>query len=291
MKELILFARGMLGLPILNLIALAAPTFVLGKIVSEEQLGLYALAGQFINIPLVLFSKIAKPVILPGFSSKQDDIASIKRVAYRLSEIIASFALPFVGYVMVCSPALMVILWGPKYVDGTIPCVLLSLLILIRAQIPVLSSVYIAVGKPHLQRNFVIVQTLFTVLLVYPAVVYWGLIGASLILVAGSFITLFMQVIWAHKEIAMNFTDYLRGYKTGLLMTFVPVISVFVLAFSGIHSLFLILVGGTLALLAAYAFYFIVKLHVTSPAKSFDTYKKAVVSEEINNLKKETTII
>jgi lipopolysaccharide exporter len=256
LKELTTFARGMVGLPTLSLIGYTAPTFVLGKMVTEEKLGLYALAGQLVSIPLNLFNKIASPVILPGFAKKQDDKASLNRAVLRLSEIVAGISLPMVGYMIVCAPALMVLLWGPSYIDATIPCVLLSLLVIVRTQGAILSSTYVAVGKPHLQRRFVILMTLITVVLIYPAIVHWQLIGAAITTVVGSYAALFMQVFWCRRVIPLNFENYIKRYIPGLVMSFPPVIIVLLLTLSGIDSLAVILIAGTLALFAAYFVYF-----------------------------------
>ena len=167
----------------------------------------------------------------------------------------------------------------------------LSLLIIVRTQGPVLSSIYIAVGKPNLQRNFVILQTSIIILFIYPAVVRWGLEGAALTSVTGSCIAMFMQVYWCRRVIALNFGDYVKGYIPGLLMTFVPVITVFVLTLSGINSLFLILISATLALLFSYAAYFGRTLIADYFGISSQEYKKLLISEKISPVKREETTV
>ena len=287
LKELIHFARGIFGLPILSLIGFSAPTFVLGKIVSEEQLGLYALAGQLINIPLLLFAKIVSPVILPGYTKKQDDRIALKKVVFKLSEIVAAMTFPMAGYIMVCSPALMVLLWGSSYIDATMPCIVLSLLIIVRMQGPVLSTAYVAVGKPYYQRNFVIMQTSLIVIFIYPAVVHWGLVGAALTSVIGSFIAVFMQVFWCRRVIDFHFEEYIKGYFPGLVMALLPVITVFILTLSGVNSLLLILVAGAFAVLVSYAVYFGRKLLADSYGISLQAYIKAILSKKISPAKGE----
>ena len=179
LKELITFARGMVGLPSLSMIGYIAPTFVLGKMVSENALGLFALAGQLVSIPLDIFNKVINPVILPGFAKKQDDRAALNKAVLNISKLVGIAILPLVIYMMSCSSGLLYYLWGPQYVEATIPCVILCLLIIVRTQGPVLSSVYMAVGQPHLQRRFVIVMTSLIVIFIYPAIKRYGLIGAA----------------------------------------------------------------------------------------------------------------
>jgi O-antigen/teichoic acid export membrane protein len=256
LKELTAFARGMFGVPSLSLIGYAAPTFVLGKMVTEEQLGLYVLAGQLISIPLDFFTKIISPVLLTGFAKKQDDIVSLNNAVLRISELIAVVSLPLVGYIMVCAPALMFFLWGPQYIDATIPCVLLGLLIASRTQSSVLGTVYVAVGRPYLHRRYVILMTSVIILLIYPAVRYYGLAGAAMTSVAGSYSALFMQIFWSRRAIPLKFGRYIGCFIPGLMMTFPTAIAIRLLLLFNINSLILILVVGAVLLLVTYFVYF-----------------------------------
>ncbi|MBN2590383.1 MAG: oligosaccharide flippase family protein [Sedimentisphaerales bacterium] len=256
LKELTAFVRGMIGLPSLSMIGYVAPTFVLGKLVSENSLGLYALAVQLVSIPLNFFNKVINPVILPGFAKKQDDRAALNKAVLNISKMVGIVMLPLVIYMMSCSSGLLYFLWGPQYVDATIPCVLLSLLIIVRTQGPVLSSVYMAVGQPHLQRRFVILMTSLIVIFIYPAIIHYGLIGAAATAVLSNYIAMFMQIFWCKRIIPLNFYDYIKCYIPGLLMAFAPVITVLLLVVSGVDSLAIIVISGGFALFMVYAVYF-----------------------------------
>ena len=256
LKELTSFARRIFGLPILSLIGYVTPTFVLGKIVTEEKLGLYALAGQLASIPIILFTKIVSPVILPGFARKQDNKVSLCKAVLQISKIIATFTLPLVVYLAGCASGLLCILWGPRYVDATIPCVLLSMLVIVKSQGIILSSTYVAVGQPHLQRRFVILMTLIIVLFIYPAVVHWGLIGAAVTVIVSNYTALLMQIFWCRRVIPLKFDNYIKCYIPGLLMAFPPVIVIHMLLFLGVDSMAVILTAGAAVLFATYTIFF-----------------------------------
>ena len=103
LKELTTFARRMFGLPILALIGIGTPVFVLGKFVSEERLGLYTLASQLIAFPIILFTKIISPVLLPGFSQKQDDRNSLCRAVLKISGLAAAAVIPLMAFIATCA--------------------------------------------------------------------------------------------------------------------------------------------------------------------------------------------
>ncbi len=256
LKELLIFSRGMLGVPSISLIGYAAPTFVLGKIVTEEQLGWYALAWQLVSIPLIFYNKIVSPVLLPGFSKKQDDIVSLNKTVLKLCKLLAAIFVPLVTYMIICSSGLLIFLWGSQYVDATISCVVLSLLLIVRTQSSVLGTVYVAVGKPYLQRRYVILMSSIIVLMIYPAVLYGGLAGAAMTSVIGSSVAMFMQIFWSRRAIPLKFGDYMSCFVPGLLMSVPTAITIRLLLLIKINSLVSILVVGAMVLFATYLVYF-----------------------------------
>ena len=257
MRELFSFARNMFGLPILTLIGLGAPVFVLGKIVSEEQLGLYSLAAQLAALPTTLFGKIINPVLLPGFARKQDDRNALYRIVLQISRLIAVATIPLVTFMAACSGGLLLLMWGrPEYVDVTIPCAVLILIIFARTEAAILSTTYIAVGQPQLHRRFVIFRMVLVLALIYPAVIHLKLLGAAIVVVIGSYIPLLMQIFWCKRVMPLKFEQYIRCYIPGLLMAFPPIILIRLLLLLGVDSLVIILAAGAAALFVTYTIYF-----------------------------------
>ena len=256
LKELTTFARRMFGLPILALIGIGTPVFVLGKFVSEERLGLYTLASQLIAFPIILFTKIISPVLLPGFSQKQDDRNSICRAVLKISGLAAAAVIPLMAFIATCASGLLLLAWGPEYVDVTIPCAVLSLLILARTEVSILSATYVAVGQPQLQRRFVALRAAIVVALIYPAITHFGLLGAAIVSVLGNYIPMLMQIFWCRRVIPLKFDHYLRCYIPGLLLAFPAIFMIRVLLWLKINSMVLILIAGAFVLFITYAAYF-----------------------------------
>ena len=256
LKELTTFASRMFGLPVLALIGLGAPIFVLGKFVTEEQLGLYSLANQLTALPISLFTKIIGPVLLPGFSQKQDDMNSLCRVVLKISHLVAAAVIPLTAFIATCASGLLLLAWGPEYVDVTIPCSILSLLILGHSEVSILSATYVAVGRPQLQRRFVALRAVLVVALIYPAVTHFGLLGAAVVTVLGNYIPMFMQIFWCRRVIPLKFDSYLRSYIPGLLLAFPVVLTIRLMLLLSVESMILIIITGGFVLLLTYAAYF-----------------------------------
>lgn len=225
LTELLRFARGMFGLPILTVIAFKMDVLVLGKVVSEGELGMYFLATMFIQLPIFLFGRVVNPVLLPVFSEKQDNKHSLCRVILKTTKVSAIFGIPLTALIASCAGGILVLSYGQKYVAVAIPMAILSLLVLAQTQAQIFAAAYMAVGQPHLHRRFNVLRVLIIVGLIYPAVIYFELIGAATVVVLGYSIALIMQVIWSRRIIDLKFGVYLRGYIPGLLLA-IPIIAV-----------------------------------------------------------------
>ncbi|MBN2182931.1 MAG: oligosaccharide flippase family protein [Sedimentisphaerales bacterium] len=257
LRELVIFARGMFGLPILTIIGPAISIFVLGKIVTDQQLGMYSLASQLASLPTVLFSKIIGPVLLPGFSQKQEDRNSLYRVVLEISRMIAALIIPLVAYMIACASGLLLFAWGrSEYVSVTIPCAVLSVIILARTETAILGATYIAVGQPRLQRRYVILRAMIVIVLIYPAALYFKLLGAAVVAVLANYIAMLMQIFWCKRVIPLKFERYLRCYIPGLLMAFPPILTIHSLLLLGVDSLAVILIVAAAALIVTYSIYF-----------------------------------
>ena len=250
LKEILRFARGMFGLPILTVIALKLDVLVLGKIVSDEELGMYFLATALAQLPVFLFGRIVNPVLLPAFSEKQDDKQSLCRVILRTTKAGVYFTVPLAVFMATCASGILIVAYGQKYAAVAIPLAILSLFILAQTQGQVFASAYLAVGQPHLHRRFTVLRVLIIAVLIYPAVLYFQLIGAAVAIASGYCIALLMQVLWSKRLVDLRFFTYLRCYLPGLMLA-VPIV-----AFIGLLQLVgvdapVLLLGIGLVLLAA----------------------------------------
>ncbi len=252
LRELMKFARRMFGLPILTWISLGADVLVLGKIVADHELGMYSLAVHLVSLPIILFSQIINPVLLSGFAQKQDDRNALCRAVLKITRGAAIFAIPLVAFLASSASGILLLAYGPQYVAVAFPCGILFLLILVRVEAAIPATLYFAVGRPHLNRGFVMLRAAIIVALIYPAIDRFGLSGAAAVMVLGHFAALLVQIFWCRRVIDLHFGLYMRCYVPGLLLA-LPVIGIVGLVqLSGVDSAVWLLTGGTLALAAAF---------------------------------------
>ena len=125
----------------------------------------------------------------------------------------------------------------------------LCLQILLRNEGSILASLYFSVGQPHLHRRFVTLRAVVIAGLIYPAVLYFGPLGAAAVIVFGNFSALLMQVVWCRRVIDLKFTSYLYCYIPGLILGLPVILAVGLLWLFQIDSPILVLIVGFLILI------------------------------------------
>ncbi len=240
LSELMDFARGMFGVPILAMIAFETDVLVLGKVVSKDELGMYYLAMTLVLLPITLFGRVITPILLPAFSDKQDDREALRRVILRVVRSSAVFTLPLVAFMASCAGGVLTVVYGSEYAAVTVPCAVLCLLIVCRTQAPIFNSAYLAVGQPRMNRRFVILRAVIVAGLIYPAVVHFELLGAAIVAVLGNSIALLMQIFWSRRIVDLEFRAYASCFLPGLVLA-LPIIAMNLLRFSGMESPFVAL--------------------------------------------------
>jgi O-antigen/teichoic acid export membrane protein len=253
LSELMKYASQIFGLPVLAMLSFQTPIMVLGKVISEEQLGLYSFASLFAYIPIELFIKIISPILLPAFSEKQDDNKALCRGLIKVTWWAAFFSIPSIAFLACCSSELLLLAYGPPYVTMAITFAVLCFEILARNEATILAGLYLAIGLPHLQRRFAIIRAVFIIGLIYPAAAYFGPLGAAVVIVLSNFAILFMQAFKTREVIGLKFGQYLCSYIPGLLMALPIVVNAGLLWVFNVDYYLYVLAISTLVFAATFA--------------------------------------
>jgi lipopolysaccharide exporter len=208
MHELLRYSRGMFGLSFLTIVALQADIFFLGKLLAKDEVGMYSLAIALAQQPGMIFTWTVGRILLPAFSEKQDDIPFLRNAVLKVCRWMILGGSTGIVIVSFCSKSLLSIVYGDEYaVVGSVFSVLCGAM-LFRALGNILSNVYLAVGKPHLHRRFVILLMGLILFLLYPGIKLFGLIGAASVLLISNMLAVMMQMLWMKNLIGIQIKDY-----------------------------------------------------------------------------------
>lgn len=252
LKSLLTFARGAVGLPILTCIAFQMDLIVLGKMVTKAELGMYYVAAGFMQLPIELFRKVIGAFLLPAFTEKQDDQHKLYKGLLEMTRNTALLCMPFIALLVVCAGPVLSVVFGATFSAAAIPFAILSCYVLARVQSHILGSIFLAVGKPHIQRRCALIRLITILALMYPGVLLFGLSGAAMALLLSNSAMLAAQVICMRKTIKLRFIDYARCYQLGLSLAMIVLIPTALLRLLGGGSPGLNIIVGCVSCLAAY---------------------------------------
>lgn len=245
LSDLLTYARRMFGVPMLAMLAFQTDILVLGKTVTKGELGLYSFALLLAQMPSNLFSRIVNPVLLSAFAKKQDDKHDLCTAVLGITKVAAFIGMPILVFIAVYSGSIMSLVYGPRYAAAAVPFAILCGYSLIRIEGTILSSIYMAIGKPHLHRRFVVLRLIVLIILIYPSIVLFGLSGVAIVVFLANFIGLCLQVVWICSIIGLRFGSYASCWLPGLLVSPVVAVPFVILKFFGVESLIVaVLVSG-----------------------------------------------
>jgi len=253
LKELLCYARKMLGVPLLALVAMKLDVIVLGKVVTDEQLGMYSMAFLLALQPCGLLSRVFHPVLLSVFAEKQGDSKGIQRIVLEVTRLITLFAMPVTVFLALCGTSVLSVVYTPEYAPVASAFALLCGFSLIRSQSAVLSQVYLGIGRPDLHRRFVILRVILLGLLLYPASVKFGLMGAAASVLLANALSLLMQAYWMRETIDLCFGRYALSWVPGIVLALIVIVPVAPIALFCDRQWFLSLVLGAVCCLAAWS--------------------------------------
>lgn len=167
---------------------------IIGKVLGLSLLGSYVVAYTWgVYFPSSLNATISQ-VMFPIFS-KMKEMKSRLRDAFLVTTKYSSIiSAPVCFGVFALAPQFVIlILGGVKWVDVVIPLRLLSFYGLHMVVTAPIEALYFAIGKPKQNFKFSIGRLVILLVPLYPAIVFYGLVGASIVvLLVGVIMTLWM---------------------------------------------------------------------------------------------------
>jgi PST family polysaccharide transporter/lipopolysaccharide exporter len=249
-KNIMSFSRKVFGLPILMVLYTQMDTFVIGKVLSLSTLGLYSLAKDLANTPNKIFARI-NPVFLPAFSLMQDDKENLKNYLLKLTEIVATFVLPFFSFFIVFSQPLLALIYSPAYSKVAISFSIICLFSFLYILSILIMNVVFATGNPDQFRTASLIRTIIFLIILYPATKYFGLVGAALSTLFSMSAAIVIQIYYLKSLLNISMLEYMgcifKGIKYSLIVL-VP--GIVLITFVSLQQLSAVVLGAFFCIIA-----------------------------------------
>lgn len=206
-NELIRFAKGILGLPLLVLIYAEGSIFTVGKICTKGELGIFAMALALAKLPRMA-SGILGELFVPAFSKLQRDPASINKALYKVTTIATLLMLPLFCFVLAYGREILEVAFGSKYASGYLLLIFLfANEVVFLCNVP-LASVFVGVGQPALLRRAALIRALLVLVLIVPATLIWGAPGGAIVPFVAVAVAYLFQLLQVKKLTALNLANF-----------------------------------------------------------------------------------
>lgn len=185
---------------------------VVGRYVGQAALGFYQFAYNLSNTPATQITSIVSQVMFPTFAKLSGVEVGQMRARYYLTTLryISWITIPTAIAMSFFAPEFIIGLYGTTWAPAIVPLQLLAFYGLIRSLAANMGSIYRAMGKPEWLTYIAIWRLATMLLLLYPAVLWGGIIGVSILSVAVAVVDFAISAILANRLVATPWRAYAR---------------------------------------------------------------------------------
>jgi O-antigen/teichoic acid export membrane protein len=249
-KELFGFGKWILGTSILVFLGTQGSDIFVGKLLGVTALGYYQLAYRISNMPATEITHVISQVTFPAYSKLQDDIPKLKEAYLKVLQFTAFLSFPIAGLIFVLAPDFTKIFLGEKWMPMVPAMQVLVFAGLARSIVATTGPIFEAVGKPKIDTRWQMVRLFVIAALIYPCIIKWGILGASIVV----FLSIFIMNIGCSFEVIKitrcGNKNFGKVLAFPLVNGMVMVLAIFVLRTyintTGILNFFLLLSVGIL---------------------------------------------
>jgi len=209
-RDLTSFSKRMIGLSLLNLIFARTDIFVLGKLRTAAELGLYTMAVNLVQTPTSFAMNLLGRTILPALSHVQDNVARMNRVLLTVMSLLMAVGIPALVFVLFCGRPLLTLVYGHRYSTAAGPFVVATAVALVNLLNGQITSVFSAIGRPNLHRWCVAIMAGVMLFLIYPMIAHFGVVGGQLAALVAVVVGFLFQAMRVHEITGLDLSQH-RG--------------------------------------------------------------------------------
>lgn len=207
-RELYEFSKQAFGLSFLNLIFSRTDIFVLGKLYSATELGLYSMGIALIVTPSTFLTNMFAQTLFPALTHVQNDKARLNRILIEVTSWLVLLGLPGVALLWLCGRSLLSVVYGARYVAAAAPLAVASAVVLINMLNAAITCVFTAVGRPALHRRAVAASALVMIIAIYPACKVFGLVGGQIAALLAVIVSYLIQIVRMRELTGLDVLRY-----------------------------------------------------------------------------------
>lgn len=218
-RDLFKYSRAAFGLAFLNLIFTRTDIFVLGKLYSTTELGLYTMAIALVQTPSAFLTSMLGQTLFPAFAHVQENHERINRILIEVSSWLALLGLPSVAAIYLCGHSLLSVTYGARYVNGAGPLAIAAFVVFLNVLNAAITCVFMGTGRPELHRRAVAASAVVMVIMVYPSCKLLGVVGGQVAALVAISVSYLLQVERMRALTGLDLLRYGKPFVKAVLVT------------------------------------------------------------------------
>lgn len=211
-RDLYKFSRGVIGLSFLNLIFTRTDIFVLGKLLSSTQLGLYTMAVALIQTPSGFLVAMLAQTLFPAIAHVQRDNERVNKILVEVTSWLILLGLPVVVVIYLCGQSLLSVVYGARYAPAAGPLAFAAVVVFLNALNAAITCVFSGVGRPELHRRAVTASAVVMIVAIYPACKLFGMVGGQVAALLAIVVSYLLQVIRMRALTGLELFRYSKAF-------------------------------------------------------------------------------
>ena len=218
-RDLYRFSRQAAGLSFLNLIFSRTDVFVLGKLYSTTELGLYTMGVALVLTPSSFITNMLGQTLFPAFSRVQEDKERLNRILIEVTSWLILLGLPGVVVVYVCGHSLLSVVYGARYVSAAGPLAVAATVVFFNVLNAAITCVFTAVGRPGLHRRAVAASAVVMLIAIYPSCKLLGVLGGQVAALLAILVSYFLQVMRMRALAGLHLPRYAKAFAPAAMVS------------------------------------------------------------------------
>ena len=207
-KEIFAFGAFSSGTKIFSTITYNIDNLMIGKILGAAYLGGYTLAFSLTENLRQMVSGVLNKVMYPVFGKNQDDKVKLKSYFLKIVNLNAIAIYPLMAFFAIFAEEIILTFFGEKWEISILPLRMLSIAMMIHLLINSFASIIRGLGKPKLEMKIIMGLNIFLLIpALFIGITYYGLLGATLAVVAHKIALVVTGLIVLNREIGLTIRD------------------------------------------------------------------------------------
>ncbi|MBW2991782.1 lipopolysaccharide biosynthesis protein [Candidatus Woesearchaeota archaeon] len=200
-KDYLNFGKNQFINSIIGVVIMNGDDTLIGRILGSAALGFYSLGQHFSGIVVSVISGMINGVIFPVLSKVQDNKEIYTKAFFKVFRLTKLFVIPSIGGAIILANEIIILVFGERWLPIVPIFYILSISAFFNSLVGQAGAVLNSLNKPHIVRNKRIINFIIYVVLIYPFIKLWGVIGVCWVMVIFSLVSVIYLYPFLAKEI------------------------------------------------------------------------------------------